>query len=417
MLKLLIMETNQQIKDLANKKPKLTNKLTCWLIPLLFLTSAIFLQLSASSHPSLIEKYYHQIIYPYIAQFLSLINKLIWFSLAELILLVILIVLPSWLFWQIRKFYLKKSPAKELILSSLWKLSVFTSAGLLLFLFLWGLNYQKQPLAQNLNLPSRKVDTKELLEVCQAFIEATNESYREATPPTFYLASADKAFNNNLLTPKISHSQIPITWQKLNDNIERSFQKEPLLNYLAKGNYGPAKAVYLSTFMSRFGISGIFIPLTGEPNVNVAQVDCSIPFTLAHEKAHQRGFALEDEANFLALLICIKSEDSYSRYSGYLMATIHLLNTLYLVAPEHYQNTIEKLSSGPKTDLKAMSHFWNYYSGALSKVSEKVNHTYLKANRVQSGIKNYNEVVNLIISYYFIHLSSNAKKNNLSDYK
>ncbi|MBN8723971.1 MAG: DUF3810 domain-containing protein [Acidobacteria bacterium] len=411
------METNQQIKDLANKKPKLTNKLTCWLIPLLFLTSAIFLQLSASSHPSLIEKYYHQIIYPYIAQFLSLINKLIWFSLAELILLVILIVLPSWLFWQIRKFYLKKSPAKELILSSLWKLSVFTSAGLLLFLFLWGLNYQKQPLAQNLNLPSRKVDTKELLEVCQAFIEATNESYREATPPTFYLASADKAFNNNLLTPKISHSQIPITWQKLNDNIERSFQKEPLLNYLAKGNYGPAKAVYLSTFMSRFGISGIFIPLTGEPNVNVAQVDCSIPFTLAHEKAHQRGFALEDEANFLALLICIKSEDSYSRYSGYLMATIHLLNTLYLVAPEHYQNTIEKLSSGPKTDLKAMSHFWNYYSGALSKVSEKVNHTYLKANRVQSGIKNYNEVVNLIISYYFIHLSSNAKKNNLSDYK
>ncbi len=411
------METNQQNKDLANKKFKLTNRITSWLIPLLFLISAIFLQLSASNYPSLVEKYYHQTIYPYIAQFLSLVNKLIWFSLAEFILLVILIVLPGWLFWQIRKLYLKKSLAKDLILSSFWQLSTLTSVGLLLFLFLWGLNYQKQPLAQNLSLPSRKVDTKELLEVCQAFIEATNECYREATPPTFYLANADKVFNDNTLTPKIAHSQIPITWQKLNENIESSFQKEPLLNYLAKGNYGPAKAVYFSTLMSRFGISGIFIPLTGEPNVNVAQVDCSIPFTLAHEKAHQRGFALEDEANFLALLICIKSEDSYSRYSGYLMATIHLLNTLYLVAPEHYQSTIEKLSTGPRTDLKAMSHFWNYYSGTLSKVSEKVNHSYLKANRVQSGIKNYNEAVDLIISYYFIHLSSSSKKNNLSDYK
>lgn len=398
-------------------KSKLNNKLSLWIVPLLFFVIAVFLQLIASNYPNLVHKYYHQTIYPYIAQFLSLVNKLVWFSLAEFILLIILVILPGWLLWQIRKFYLNKSLAKELILSSLWKLSTLTSAGLLFFLFLWGLNYQKQPLAQNLSLPSRKVDTKELLEVCQAFIEATNESYREATPPTFYLASADKAFNNNSLTPKIAHSQIPITWQKLNENIERAFQKEPSLNYLAKGSYGPAKAVYFSTLMSRFGISGIFIPLTGEPNVNVAQVDCSIPFTLAHEKAHQRGFALEDEANFLALLICIKSEDSYSRYSGYLMATIHLLNTLYLVAPEHYQTTIEKLNTGPRTDLRAMSHFWNYYSGALSKVSEKVNHSYLKANRVQSGIKNYNEVVDLIISYYFVHLSSSPKKNNLSDYK
>ena len=39
---------------------------------------------------------------------------------------------------------------------------------------------------------------------------------------------------------------------------------------------------------------------------------------IAHHKAHQRGYAKEDEANFVGYVICINSTDPPVRYSGYL---------------------------------------------------------------------------------------------------
>ena len=111
----------------------------------------------------------------------------------------------------------------------------------------------------------------------------------------------------------------------------------------------------------------------------------------------------EDEANFIAFLICIKSSHSYSRYSGYLLGSWHLMKALYQVSPERYQNVIATLGSGPRGDLKAMRDFWRKHETRLSQVSEKVNNTYLKVNHVKSGVENYGEVITLILSYYSEH--------------
>ena len=54
--------------------------------------------------------------------------------------------------------------------------------------------------------------------------------------------------------------------------------------------------------LSYLGISGIFIPFTCEANVNATLPDWEIPFTACHELAHQRGFAREDEANYVGYL-------------------------------------------------------------------------------------------------------------------
>ena len=40
------------------------------------------------------------------------------------------------------------------------------------------------------------------------------------------------------------------------------------------------------------------------------------PFVLSHEKAHQFGITSEAEANFVAFVICINSDDQKLRYSG-----------------------------------------------------------------------------------------------------
>ena len=48
---------------------------------------------------------------------------------------------------------------------------------------------------------------------------------------------------------------------------------------------------------------------------------CALPIfpsTAAHELAHTRGFAREDECNFFAFLTSIASDSADCRYSGYL---------------------------------------------------------------------------------------------------
>ncbi|KAF0207980.1 MAG: hypothetical protein FD167_5471, partial [bacterium] len=345
------MEMNKTSTKIQNKFTSII-ALRWWLGSLFILLATIFLQMLASLYPQEVEIYYSHKIYPYIGQTLSLFNRLVWFSLAEALLIILSIGLVVWIIWQVKQFYQKRISAKELFVKTLWRFTSTISIGLLLFLSLWGLNYQKQPLAETLKLAPRSPNPTELITVCQSFITQTNQSYQEAVGTT------------------LLESQLPMDWATLNNIIEESFQKETLLKNIASGSYGPAKAVYFSNLMSEFGISGVFIPLTGEPNVNVAQTDAPIPFTLAHEKAHQRGFALEDEANFLAFLVCIKSENTYCQYSGYLMATSYLLSNLSMVAPEQYKEMYQRLDLGPKNDLKAMYKFWSQYHGKLSRASE-----------------------------------------------
>lgn len=50
---------------------------------------------------------------------------------------------------------------------------------------------------------------------------------------------------------------------------------------------------------------------------------CLLPATIAHEMAHQRGIASEDECNFLAVLTCATSGNAVYEYSGYLMGFVH----------------------------------------------------------------------------------------------
>src|SRR5438105_6884447 len=73
--------------------------------------------------------------------------------------------------------------------------------------------------------------------------------------------------------------------------------------------------------------------------------------------AHQRGFAREDEANFIAFLVCTKASNAYVRYSGYLGA-LRVLGVLFRVAPERYRETVAAFGEGPRADLRARAQFW-----------------------------------------------------------
>jgi hypothetical protein len=124
------------------------------------------------------------------------------------------------------------------------------------------------------------------------------------------------------------------------------------------------------------------------------------PFVLAHEKAHQFGVTSEAEANFVAFVICVKSEDQRLRYSGYQSLLLYFLGDATHL--KDYHEYLDKISKNVIEDLRYRR---KYYQGLenrnLSDMQSAVNNVYLKANKIDKGIKNYDQVVSLVLSWYY----------------
>jgi hypothetical protein len=160
------------------------------------------------------------------------------------------------------------------------------------------------------------------------------------------------------------------------------------------------KPVYFSTVMSDLGISGIYSFFTGEANVNVEYPDYCLPFTSAHELAHQRGICRENEANFVAFLVCISSDDDYIRYSGYLGMYEYLASALYRTDTDLYNEALKSVPKAAIYDMIASSKVYEQHKDSpLGRINERLNDAYLKANGTE-GVVSYGYVVRLAVGYY-----------------
>jgi hypothetical protein len=159
------------------------------------------------------------------------------------------------------------------------------------------------------------------------------------------------------------------------------------------------KPVILSEAMSYTHITGVYSYFSGEANINVNFPDYTIPYTAAHEMAHQRGIAREDEANFIAFLVCISSDDAYIRYSGYLNLYEYVASSLYSADPELYFEARGQLPMTVRYEMSAYSKFFDKYRDSVAgEVSGTINDLYLKGNGTE-GTRSYGLVVDLAVAY------------------
>ena len=122
--------------------------------------------------------------------------------------------------------------------------------------------------------------------------------------------------------------------------------------------------------------------------------------------AHQRGIARENEANFIAYLVCIASDDPFMQYSGYLSMYEYLVAPLYSASPELYQKLTAGLDIRVRYDLQCYSQFFDKYrDNVAADVSDTVNDTYLKIQGTAEGSRSYGMVVDLAVAY---HLHTNT---------
>ncbi len=161
-----------------------------------------------------------------------------------------------------------------------------------------------------------------------------------------------------------------------------------------------AKPVLASKLLTKLELLGIYSFFTGESNVNVHYPDYTMPFTVAHEFAHQRGISRENEANFIAFLVCIRSSDPYVRYSGYVNMLEYVASALNRTDKEAGSALYAALPKEIYGEMRAYSKF--YYenkSELLGTLSELVNDNYLKAQGTE-GVVSYGLVVRLAVAYY-----------------
>jgi len=163
----------------------------------------------------------------------------------------------------------------------------------------------------------------------------------------------------------------------------------------------PPKRALFYPIMGMLGISGIYSPFTGEAIVSTIGTDPFQPSVMTHEMAHRLGFAAEDDANFIAYLACMASENPVFRYSGALMAFSYCYNAM--TDPGYIADIGAAMRADAADALEDYSRNraeWDRYDGPLREAAETVNNTYLQAMGQEDGVKSYGRVVDLLIALY-----------------
>lgn len=276
-------------------------------------------------------------------------------------------------------------------------LGAFAAVALSLFYVFWGLNYARAPLierqgwqAQAAPPESREAQVEELEALSRQMVIATNQRYVGALGTDDYGVPSAARAEMSYINASIDRGYTEIQ-NRL--NLHKSFA----------ASRGTAKPVALSELMNYLQIGGFYFPWTGEANYNHLLPGCTLPFIIAHEKAHQRCITSEDEANFFAYLACIHSDDAFVQYSGYLFAQRQLLSELIKLDRERALEILAMRLPGVQRDVDAIWAYWARYEEGVAKqvgeASRAVNDAYLKANKVEGGVQSYRMSAKLLIVY------------------
>ncbi|ADU27994.1 DUF3810 domain-containing protein [Ethanoligenens harbinense] len=348
---------------------------------LLLTPAALALQFWAARHSELVETAYSRGIYPIIASIFSTLFGLIPISVAEVLLALAAIVILCRFFFRLVRLP-KTGPIG--LWHGLLKFGAFLSV--LFFLFtIWQLNYHREPLAQNLNYKTGTPNKAELVALTTQEVSAINA-----------------------LCPLLSWNKQGHSYEaggfnavraRVNDAYGRLSAAEDPSNMLLPRISAYPKAVWPSGLLAHFGIEGIYVPFTFEPTVDTGYPMFLWPFDAAHESAHLKGFAREDEANYWAYLADCASPDVFFQYSGHMNALLYLANALGSTDVSALSAQLEKLDTRAKSDINSYNAYVAKNQGTLSTAASKVNDSYLKVQG-QPGVMSYDAFVDLLCDRY-----------------
>ncbi|MGN6494612.1 MAG: DUF3810 domain-containing protein [Agriterribacter sp.] len=324
-----------------------------------------------------VEGWYTAEVYPAIASFFRTIFGYIPFSIGDLlyaavVLLLVWRTIRLFCLWKTRKISTKAVTSRVLSLLIVL-LSVY-----LVFNVLWGLNYNRTGIHEQMDFTREKYSKEELLTVNELLAERVNTCKSALTGSV-----ADYP------APKALFSKTIDVYQKIS-------KQYPSFTY----NHPSIKPSMFSWLGNYFGFSGYYNPFTGEAQVNTQVPAFLQPYVCCHEIAHQLGYAKENEANFVAYIVATASGDSLFMYSAYFDLFMYANRSLRRIDSAAANTWMQQLSAPVKEDIETLRQYYRKYENPVDPLISWAYGKYLQANSQPMGLMSYDEVVADLIGYY-----------------
>jgi Protein of unknown function (DUF3810) len=317
---------------------------------------------------AMVERYYSNAVFPALQRVVTLFSNVWSIALLD----VLLVLVAVWLVFQIIGIFVLRRRFGWISATLRTFANIATAAAIfyLLFLAMWGLNYRRVPISQKVPFDPGRVTPSAVLSLAHTTVDQVNglyasahtgESIRSPISPSLASAFAD------------AQRALSVSWRALPGRPKRSI---------------------LDFYFLRAGVAGMTDPFFLETLVASDLLPFERPQVVAHEWAHLSGFNDEGEANFVGWLTCLRAPDA-AKYSGWLFLYGEVTASL---APQERADVAGRLAAGPRDDLRAIAErLRQHVRPFVAYAGWQVYDRYLKANRVDAGVRSYGDVVRLAL--------------------
>jgi hypothetical protein len=323
-------------------------------------------------NPSFVERWYSTRLYPFVQRLLTPATNLVPFAIFDLI----TIGAAVWALLAIVRAVRRARREKRWspVFGALANLATGAAILYLIFLVCWGFNYRRVPMAARLVVDRAAPGEDAVTALGDRAIERINALYAAAH------AEGDR-----------------VPWQ--DDRLRHAF--DTVQGFLAdapRAVPGRLKQTIFGPYFRWTSVDGMVDPFALEVLANPDLLPIERPFVAAHEWAHLAGYADESEANFVGWLTCLRAGEA-AQYSGWMYLYWQLAGE---VAAPTRRRLAAALAPGPRADIDAVvQRIERGQLPALRRSSWMVYDQYLKANRVEAGVRSYGLVVTLILRAKF----------------
>ena len=244
------------------------------------------------------------------------------------------------------------------------------------FYLAWGLNYSQRNFYERTGIP---------------YITYTPENFDHFVNQYIYL---------------LNESYVPITRINKETICKEAVSQYSLISDSLGVHHPPhsmpqVKTMLFTPLISMVGVTGSMGPFFCEFTLNGDLLPPQDPATYTHELAHLLGITSEAEANFYAYQVCTRSTNREIRFSGYFSILGHVLaNARRLMTENEYRELFSRIRPEIIELARKDQEYWMAkYSPLIGDIQDWIYDLYLKGNKIESGRKNYSEVIGLLISY------------------
>jgi hypothetical protein len=322
---------------------------------------------------SWVEFWYSTGAYPRIERVLTPFSNLFPFAILDVLLLIVIPTVVIRITRAVRESW--RARALRPLGRTVFRLLATVAALYVAFLALWGLNYRRVRMAERLVLDRTAPTSEQVVRLGVTAVSEMNRLYTQA------------------------HEQLVVGAEWRDSALRNAFAEvQHALASAADAQPGRLKRSLLGPYFRWAGVDGMVNPFGLEVIANPDLLPFERPFVAAHEWSHLAGYADEAEANFVGWLTCVRASGSH-QYSGWFYLYWQISGE---VNAEERGRLNAALADGPRRDVNAViARLRRGQIPALQRASWQVYDKYLKANRVEAGVRSYGEVVTLLLRARF----------------